>query len=338
MRHSGHDVRAASLHRVAGRAAVLLAAVMATVVIGACADGSSKIVARVGGVAITQATLTHWMRALAPQHVVRKGPDEALQRRALDFLISSQWLIGEAAAEGMGVSRAQVARRLAEKERSFPGGRRAFEEFLRVVVRTVADQELEMRAELAAEAIRRRLAAQETKITPAEVARHYRQHLAEYVVPEERYYDIVENIPSATLARTLVKEVKTGRSLSDMSIPEAYPRKNRFSAYPGEQPAVMEAVFKAVPHVLSGPIHGGPSYFLIEVTRITPAFTQSFAQVRGAIASALAAEQPRRRLASFTASWRRRWKARTNCHPGYIVRECRQYTGPNAPEASLPPS
>jgi foldase protein PrsA len=314
---------------------VVVAAVV-TVALAGCAGGSSQIVTRVGTVPITQATLTHWMRAMAPRHVLPNTPDEALRRQALSFLISSQWLIGEAAAEGIGVTKAQVAQRLAEKERPFPGGRHEFEGFLGAVARTVADQELEIQVELASEAIRRKLAAEGTRITPAEVADHYRQHLAEYRVPEERYYEIVENIQSAKLARKLRNEVESGRSMATLGGPEAYPRKKSFSSYPGENPTVIEAIFKAAPHVLTGPIKGGPYYFLIEITRITPGFMQSFSQVRGAIASRLAAEQPQRRLAAFTASWRSTWKARTSCRPGYVVRECRQYSGPDGPEASLP--
>jgi len=306
------------------------------VAIAACGGSSSQIVARVGEVSITRATLEHWMRALAPQHVVPHGRDEALRQRALSFLISSQWLIGEAAAEGMRVTNAQVSRRLAEKERSFPGGRHEFEEFLHVVARTLADQELEIRVGLASEAIRRRLSAQEASITPVEVARQYQQHRAAYLVPEERAYEIVENIPSATLARTLKKEIEAGRSLSALSEKEAYPRKRSFSSYPGEHRAVMEAIFKAAPHALAGPIQGGTYYYLFYITRISAPFMRTFAQVRGAIASTLAAEQPRRRLASFTASWRRRWRAMTNCQTGFVVRECRQYAGPEAPKASLP--
>jgi foldase protein PrsA len=326
-----------SVQRAARGAAGPLVAAVVTVALAACAGGSSPIVARVGTVSITQATLTHWMRALAPRHVLSSKPDEALRWQALSYLISSQWLIGEAAAEGIGVTKAQVARRLAERERSFAGGRREFEGFLGAVARTVADQELEVQVELASEAIRRRLAAGETRITPAEVADRYRRHLAEYAVPEERHYEIVENIPNAALARKLRREVESGRSLATLGGPEAYPRKKSFSSYPGERPAVIEAVFKAAPHVLTGPVKAGPYYFLIEVTRITPAFMRSFAQVRDAIASRLAAEQPRRRLAAFTASWRSTWKARTSCRAGYVVRECRQYAGPDAPEASLAP-
>jgi foldase protein PrsA len=329
-------VNAPSFQRAGRGAAVPLLAAVVTVALSACAGGSSQIVARAGTVPITQATLTHWMRAMAPRHVLPNTPDEALRRQALSYLISSQWLIGEATAEGIGVTKAQVARRLAEKERPFPGGRHEFEGFLGAVARTVADQELEIQVELASEAIRRRLAAEETRITPAEVADHYRQHLAEYLVPEERYYNIVENIPTATLAGTLKKEIEAGRSMAALSEREAYPRKRSFSSYPGENPTVIETIFKAAAHVLTGPIKGDPYYYLFEITRITPAFMQSFAQARGAIASRLAAEQPQRRLAAFTASWRSTWKARTSCRPGYVVRECRQYSGPDAPEASLP--
>jgi PPIC-type PPIASE domain len=314
--------------RVAARSAV----VPASVAIAACggsagASHSSQIVARVGGVPVAQTALAHWMRAMAAQHI---APDERRQR-ALDFLIASQWLIGEATAEGVGVSNGQVAMRLTAKERSFPNGRHEFEEFLRVVAHTVADQELEIRVELASEAIRRRLVAQETKITPADVARYHRQHLTDFIVPEERYFYIVENIPSAAAAKTLMAEVRAGRSLPSLSLKESYPRKS-YSSYIGEKRTIIEAIFKATPHVLTGPIRLGTLYFLIEVTRATHPYTQSFAQVRGAISSQLAAERQRRTLATFTASWHNRWKARTDCHGGYVVQRCRQYTGPESPE------
>jgi hypothetical protein len=309
---------------------------LAPLAIAACAGGtgsSSRVVARVGGVSITQATLTQWMRAAAPRHVLPDKPDEALRRRALAFLISSQWLIGEAAAEGMGVTKVQVARRLAEKERSFPGGRHEFEEFLHAVAHTVADQELEIQAELAADAIRRRLATEEPKIAPAEVVSYYRQHLlTDYFVPEERYFYIVENVTSAAAAGTLMAEVRAGRrSLPGLSQTEWYPRRS-YDSYTGEKRTIIEAIFKATPHVLTGPIRLGPFYFLIEVTRVTNPYTQSFARVRGAIASQLAAEQQRRALAAFIASWGSRWKARTVCNAGYLVQRCRQYTGPESTE------
>lgn len=308
---------------------------LVAVAIGACGasgGGAAQVVARVGGVPIAQATLTHWMRAMAPQHVVPDGPDQALRQRVLDFLISSQWLIGEAAAEDTGVSDRQVALALVKKESSFPGGRHEFEEFLRVVDHTVADQELELRAGLASEAIRRRLAAQEPKITTAEVARYYREHLrSNYFVPEERSFYIVEGIPSAAAAHKLKAEVNAGRSLARLSLQESYPRRS-YAAYSGEKRTIIEAIFKAPLHVLTGPIRLGTLYFLIEVTRVSTPYTQSFAQVSRAISRQLAAEQQHRALAAFIVSWHSRWKARTDCYAGYVVQRCRQYTGSESPE------
>jgi foldase protein PrsA len=308
--------------RVAGFIAAILAAPL-IVACGSTARDSSPVVARVGTTPIGQQTLAHWIRAMAPEHI---APGERRQR-ALAFLISSQWLIGEAASEGAAVSRAQVARRLAEKERSFPSGRGEFEQFLRSVGRTVADQELELEAELAVEAIRRGLAAREAKITPADIARHYYEDRGEYFVPEQRYFYIVENIPSAAEARKLMAEVKAGsRSLASLGLKESYPREP-YASYTGEKRTIIEAIFKAAPHVLTGPIRLGTLYFLIEVTHITSGYQQSLAQVQSAISSQLASEQHQRALAAFTASLHSRWKARTDCRPGYIVPKCRQYTG-----------
>jgi SurA N-terminal domain len=40
----------------------------------------------------------------------------------------------------------------------------------------------------------------------------------------------------------------------------------------------------------------------------------------------------RRVLGEFLTSWTRRWKAQTDCRPGYIVDSCRQHPGPVAIE------
>ena len=72
--------------------------------------------ATVGGVAIPKASYEHWVRV-----------DKALRasgnvgHRALGFLITSEWVVGEAAAAHVTVSEAEVEARLAETEkRSFP--------------------------------------------------------------------------------------------------------------------------------------------------------------------------------------------------------------------------
>jgi parvulin-like peptidyl-prolyl isomerase len=320
-------------------------------------DRRDAVVSRVGDIAITKPTFAHWMTVLAPQHVVPDPPRyaaciarqqafapqatggglkercrqryQALRQRVLDFLISSRWLIDEAADQGMTVSQQDVNQRLAAKRESFASAAE-FQESLKAIAHTIADVKLEIQAELATERIRRRLSQGEARVTRSEIVDYYQRHIGSYHLPERRYFDIGENFPSAAVARSKMSDVRAGRE----SLHESLPRKS-FTDYEGEKRIIYEAIFKAKPHVVSAPIRLNNLYFLIDVTRITPPYVQSLAQVQRTIGDRLSSERARRTLAAFIAAWRSRWIARTDCDVGYVVQKCRQYSGPKAPEDPL---
>jgi hypothetical protein len=54
-------------------------------------------------------------------------------------------------------------------------------------------------------------------------------------------------------------------------------------------------------------------------------------QVRRSIAASLAHERWVRALRIFIIAWRRKWTAKTDCQPGFVVQKCRQYRGPRFP-------
>lgn len=320
-------------------------------------QGGAIAVARIGGAAITRPAFLHWMTVMTPQHVVPDPPRYAacvgrqharapqatvrglrercrqqylaLKQQVLDFLISSQWLIGEAADEGLAVSAQEVSQRFAERKASFASVAE-FQESLKAIAQTLADVKLEIEAELAASKIRRRLGESEPKVTRGEIVRYYKRHIASYHIPEKRYFDIGENFPSAAVARSKRSDVKAGRE----SLHESLPRKS-FTDYNGEKRIIYEAIFKATPHVVSAPIRLNNLYFLIDVTRITPPYVQSLAQVQRAIARKLSSQRRRRTLAAFVSAWRRRWTARTDCDIAYVVQKCRQHFGHKVPEDPL---
>jgi hypothetical protein len=78
-------------------------------------------------------------------------------------------------------------------------------------------------------------------------------------------------------------------------------------------------------NVLIGPLKAGVDFFVFEVTRITPARQLPLAAVRNSISKHLTETSRREALANFISAWRRRWRARTICQPGYVVQECSEY-------------
>lgn len=297
---------------------------------------SDSVVARVGQTAITEAAVDHWMPAMASGLV---APDPSTQQRqtprqqALGFLISSAWLIGEAAERGLKPSKREIERRFAEKHASFPGGEAEFHEFLKATGQTVADIRFDVEAELASLKVRQAVASAEPKVTQTQITRYYNQHKRRYLVPERRYFDI-DNLESEAAATEVRREVELGKSFARKAFHEWLDRLNGAGVGAGKQ-AIERAVFAARPNALGGPVRLYGDYSLFEVRRIVAAVQRPLAQVQSSIEQRLAAEQRRRALAEFVKTWRRKWIARTDCRAGHVAPGCKQYKGSIAPEAKL---
>jgi PPIC-type PPIASE domain/SurA-like N-terminal domain len=300
-----------------------------------CSGGADAPPVRVGHSSISGATISHWMAIMAPRHVVPRlrGQYDALRREVLELLISQRWLVEQAAEQGLGVTAQEVSQRLAQRRRSF-GGEAGFDESLRAIDHSLADLETELRGEIAAEKLRRRALEGAPAVTRAQIASYYDRHRADFYVPEQRHFYIVENLKSAAAARTLRREFLQGRrSIARNSLRESLYRGQRGS--PAEHRIIYNAIFAAKLRVLTQPILINHFYFLVEITRIEPSKQRTLAEASGEIARKLTGERRRRALAAFTDAWAARWRARTSCSPGYVVHRCRQYRGPRTGHEAL---
>ena len=302
------------------------------------AAGRDGIVARVGEATITSGAVDHWMTALAegrpPSSATAR---KALREQALDFLISSDWLLGQATAEGLKPSETQVQRQLAlQRSASFPGGQPEMNEFLKATGRSHADLVLQARAELAAAKLRQAAASRQQPVTEGEVARFYARHRELFTIPERRTIQFTNRKRAAT-ALALKREILAGRRrFSSLAVWMTLPLTPlSYSPKLGRDSTLARAVHSARPNVLLGPVVvNDVDHYIFEVKSITPARVRPLSQVRGSIVRRLAAESQRRALAAFVEAWRRRWTALTTCSPGYVVQKCRQYSGTRRPEAA----
>ncbi|HEV3035000.1 MAG TPA: peptidyl-prolyl cis-trans isomerase [Solirubrobacteraceae bacterium] len=313
------------LHRILAVGAVLISVAG----LSACGGTPSVVAVRVGAVTITRATVEHWMSVTAKERPL--SPRE-LRWRALDFLIASQWVIGEAAADGIEVSDGESERRLEQEKRElFRNGEAGFQAFLRDTGQAVADVRLRLEVELAATKLRRWVTRDRRKLSKAQIAAYYSRHRGRFGTAERRYYEI-DNLPTEEAARKVRGEIEAGRSFASMTLRESLQRVAGAGAHEAEK-----AIFSAKPNILTGPVKVDQDYSLFEVTRIAPATQESLAQARTAIEAQLTAEQQKRTLAQFIRAWRRRWIPRTDCRPGFVVPKCRQYAvaGTSPPEDPL---
>jgi hypothetical protein len=298
--------------------------------LSACGESSDGVAARIGHSTITKASVAHWMSVLAGGRDRPKPNDRALRARALDFLISSIWLTGEAAQRGLGVSQQEVTHSLTEREKaSFPGGAREYHDFLKASGESLTDAELQARAQLAAAKLRALALKRAGAVSSSQIAAYYRQHRSSYVTPERRVVQIT-NRKTLAAARRLMGEVRRGRGLISRAQRQVGEGWVTVSSSPSRRNALEKAIYAAKPKVLAGPVEAAGVYDVLRVQRVIPPTTQTLAGLRGVILRKLLDRRRAAALARFARAWRTRWAARTDCWHGYVMPGCREYDGPRA--------
>lgn len=293
-------------------------------------DTESPVAVRIGHATISERSVIHWAKALVTGGLVQPFTSRAAltpKQVALDFLISSDWLISEAADRGAPVLERSVRQRLQELRVAVPAGESAFAESLKGYGRTIGDVELEIRTELATTAIRRILANARVSVSSSAIRAYYRTYQHRFRVPEVRDIDIVEGLRSRAAASRLAARVRAGADFARAgSFHEARRRPERFDLR-SEIGLLAHAIFGSTPGVLVGPMRLDKAWTLFVVRRVLPPSTKPLKAVRRRIAELLAVRHRAEARTSFVEAYRTRWRARTSCSIGFVIAKCAQYRG-----------
>jgi hypothetical protein len=334
--------------------AVVLAALAASTIVGGCGQSSEQVIVRVGRSTITKASLEHWTSVMAPRQgapvpprftaciahlhelAIRGGQfKEAcrhqyseLRQSALQFLIATNWLIGEAADRGIHVSDREIDHRLSEQYGSTEGGFQ-FKALL-VGGHTPSDIRLETQSELAAKKLRQQLTVYANDIPGGRIASYYKHNLRRFYLRERRYVELIGNLKGLARVREIFRMIGRGASFVSLSFRVWLERPN-FGSIEKEKRILEKAIFRARPDVVVGPLLIGGYYFLFRVAEIRPGGVQPLVAATGRVKQELSAK----RRVRFVEGWRSKWTAETICAPKYVVQKCRHYHGPMAPEDPL---
>ncbi len=305
------------------------AALVAAAGLPGCGDGSSgTAAARVADATISDSALDHWVAVMKTEQAI--PPKQVPRQHALSFLISSQWLIDEAASRGVGVSEQEVQQRFEQKVKELLGGQAEFDKFLKLTGKTAADVKLEAKADLAAAKLLALLVSKESKITQAQVVEYYRRNPQEFTTDEQRAVKIIHTRSEAS-ARRIADQLRSGR-LSVSKIPMESLEYGKRTG-PSRQEPLYRAIYAARRNVVVGPVVVDGSYFFVfEVTTFRRPIVEPLAVERSGIEARLVEAQRRRTIAEFVDAWRRKWVPQTDCDAGVVVQQCRQYSGPVATE------
>jgi foldase protein PrsA len=271
---------------------------------------------------------------------------DGLKQQVLQFLISSQWIQGEAKDQGVEVPQKEIDKQFeTTKKQSFPKPA-DFDKFLKTSGMTLEDIKFRVKLDALSNALRKKITEGKDKVSDKEIQAYYDKNKSRFAQPERRDLRIVLTKTEAK-ANEAKAALDGGQSFKDVakkfSIDQA--SKNQggvlLAVAKGQQEkALDEAVFAASPNQLQGPVKTQFGYYIFQVTKVTPASQQSVKDATATIKQLLASQNQQKALDEFVKDFRDKWKGKTNCRKEYVTQDCKNApkpktttTAPGAPPA-----
>jgi foldase protein PrsA len=259
----------------------------------------------------------------------------ALKQQVLGYLISADWVIGEASDQGVKVTDKEVKKQFSQiKSQQFPK-EADFQKFLTSTGYTVSDVLLRVKLDLLSQKIQKKVSTDAgKKPSQKEIKSYYEQHKSQYGQPERRNILIILTKTQAQ-AEAAKKAIESGQSFASVAKKSSIDPVSKAAggSLPGvvkgqEEKALDTAVFSAKLNVLGGPVKTPFGYYIYKVTKTLPANQQPLSQVQSSIQQQMTAQKQQKALSEFVKNFRKKWTGRTECRGEYSVQDCKGYKAP----------
>jgi foldase protein PrsA len=335
-----------------GRPIALSAAVLigAGALVSGCGGVPGNAVATVDGDSIPRTEYRHWLGVFTKQassqqqQGTAKPTGKQLRDTTLQYLISSRWLDGEAEAQHITVSTAEVKKSFAEqKKQSFPKDA-DYQKFLKTSGQTEADVLERVRYSLLSNKITSKVAGSGGTVTDQAVSDYYAKNKQQFAQPETRDLRVVVTKDSKH-AQQAMSALHSGDSwktvVNKYSVDEQ--TKQSEGKLPGQpkgqlEKALDDAIFSAPKNKVSGPVKSQAGYIVFAVTGVTPGKQQSLDEAKPTIQQTLKQQNQQKKLDQFVKDFTERWRGKTQCSSGYRTSDCKNGPKPTpTPTASATP-
>ncbi len=262
---------------------------------------------------------------------------EGLRDQVLQFLISSEWISGEASDQDVKVTDKEVKKQFdMTKKQSFPK-QADFDKFLKSSGMTLNDLLFRVRLDTLSNKLRTKVTKGKDKVSAAQIQAYYAKNKARFAQPERRDLRIVLTKTQAQADRAL-SQLRDGVSFGKVAKAQSIDQASKgqggvlLAVAKGQQEkALDDAVFAAEKGKLSGPVKTQFGYYVFKVQKITTASQQTVKEATPTIKQLLASQNQQKALDTFVKDFRKKWKGKTDCRSGYVTQDCK-----NAPKAKTP--
>ena len=254
-------------------------------------------------------------------------------QEVLNFLIQSYWL--QASAHKAGISDANVLaqfNKLVKKQFPTKAKLSAYlASTLKSTGQTLQDMQFTNRVQsLYAKLVKK----QETKVSSAAITAYYNAHKSSFGTAETRDLHLIRTKTQAS-AQAAYNALKGGQSWDAVakkyaSDPSAKVNGGTLTNITAneEEAAANKAIFGAALNTVVGPVKGVLGYYVLEVTKVTPATQESLAKATPAIKQQLTSTQATAAEQKVLKAAQKQWKSKTTCRANYQTTYCSNYKAP----------
>jgi hypothetical protein len=209
--------------------------------------------------------------------------------------------------------------------------------------------------ELLREGIRAKINRELGPLTHAKIVSYYDRHRAQFFVGEQRDMGFLRTKRSGAVAARMRRELLSGVSYATLakryaSEQPSYAKDGLLSGLEAgvfKETSLNDAIFAAKPGVVGGPVRLAPEsapvryplissiegYYLFTVYKIIPGHYTPLAPLESTFKKDLPILLEKQEVAALMKRLRPKWRAVTDCAPGFVVLKCRQYKPvPGEPE------
>ncbi|MGH2913684.1 MAG: peptidyl-prolyl cis-trans isomerase [Solirubrobacteraceae bacterium] len=263
----------------------------------------------------------------------------SLNSEVMDFLIKAYWYQADAHKLGISVTDSEVDKALLAARGSQYKTAAQYQTLLKSTGQTNADLMFQFRIR----AIYKKLAARHLKpVTAASIAAYYNSHKSQFGTPEMRSMRVVL---TKTQAAAATAKAALARGQSWATVAKRYSTDPTTKASGGlltNQTAsqldqgLSTAAFAAPVNKLLGPVRTSLGYYVVEVTKITPATQRTLAQSSAQIKTTLTTANAHAAGTAVDAKAKKDWYAKTSCRKLNAMADCHGYKAPKSATTPAP--
>lgn len=274
---------------------------------------------------------------------------EALRDEALNDVLDTAWILGEASEQGISVSDREVAQEFEQTKTENFKTEKEYEDFLAETGFTQEDIDLRVKLQLLSTQIQEEITGgtEPQPVSEEDAKLYYEANKAQFARPASRDIRVIQAADEADAQDAFDR-------LSEDNSPENWTKvaaelstDNSSKDAGGVRTAVTEGVFPeplnteifdAPTGEVEGPIETPQGSYVFQVDAVTEAGTIPFEEAKPQIDQQLGPQIQQEQFSAFLADYRDRWTEVTICADGFINERCDNFDGEitPCPDPALP--